>query len=1569
MSTISELLLPSRSGLPSSNEKRVAGRRPSKLDDILKDDVSLLLDLDSTIQSKSTISTHSNHNGSRNNSIKSTTTRNNSIKSTTTRNNSIKSIPTTEKSKRKNIKEKDVSRSVPTKPKRKVRQKKRNSFSDSDQKPSSCKSFDRGSSSHSTSEKLMELALEPLGREAPPLTNGSSHSNGKRRNSGSTKRRNSLVDTFFTASLTDQSQSTADTEPSTPSTLKMTLDLSRQLMGFEANIDVATMPTNLPPLSEEGEVPSNGVTKKQESKARKEAKREAKKHKEQKKKAKKEKKKKDKNKAKKPKKKGTLSKHLGGSTRSVGSFGSQRSFGSASLGSYVSERSFGESFVSFIQNDCRDAEENEDVGRLGIRKRAMPKGSRKVPLVTMPEHTGSPDASRKRFNDSRKVPLVTMPEHTGSPDVSRKGFNDNADRFNNSFSSFASFNTSFRKSKTQDATPQVPLQMDAPFQSPQKQQLAPLPQALTPTAVTESPGSSTGAAVPRMQMIPKSQSFSYRGSRRSPLQDKHQSAPSFCEAMKRATSVRRLGSSSSFSNKGFPKAKIAKSPSSSQKGSDHSRTHCDVPLIARQHLPMNNIVPMTKFCSAPKATHPNQSVGKAWESPFETETKYLNAEEEYFEPLTGRHSGSSSNHSSVIVNQQMPPPSKPNASASKLKAAAARKQQQQQQRIEEEGEDNSEHSEIDDPWENYAPSALKRNSMNFDGHSSDDLTAISALTMSMRTETEIGPDGRGISPNPGRGGRCWGEKQQGSPRESPQQTNRKGGEGVRPRSPTPPRSPIQEQVSKKDKSVSQFLELHNCNSNETSGEEGSMSLHDASVREEPIYKGKRGQKNRLQKQVSNVSRCSTPPRIRFGEGSDGSINNNKDQSPSMPSRFPSRHARAGGASSAEVGADHSNSHSNGDDKNMPGIPVAPSLFGQKVIQEEESEDEDNESSSVEDDVMEETMAALRRSVQALQSDIEKSQSNHKDRRDDTISEHSKKSDHNSFHSKKSDHSKKSSDHSKKSCDHSTKKSTLPKSNLKITPKLDKPKERNEDDGNNPRGRVSSMIRNYESLEGSTIPIRSPSPSYHSQRSTRSQSPSFHKRRPKNLKPIPVENLNVPMTCRSPSLPPPDMPRKEMLRNASGPLLPGLCKKDALDRDASDRSDVPPAFAAANRAYNGPRTPTTPVGGRTKMSVKAMKSPIPFDTSAHSATKERMQGASSDWTGSPKKTIRDASYHKDENKSENATVKQVRKHGESPIRRRRSNESTVKSISAHSKSLSDHNKHRPERAQRRRSSTKSKQERRRSNESSIKTMSSHEKPEKAERRRSTGNSGKKTERRRSNERDKAERRRSNDSNARAHHQRSQPSSRRRSRTPDKQILSDSGKVPPAFKSTMSPRKVKPASWKKKNDVGVSSPSPRKGKPRSWTRRSKEGKEKGATEGLKSSTTKTPLQRVKRFGKGLLGMTPNSPGDQGGGKVKANKSEMPHLPLTPHSPRKRNASISPSRSIRSASRSRSPHQMRTKNSPIPPPPKQAFFSKARLKERLYLNDRGHEWGGEKAKLQRKREKDMKKAKQKAEEDLQQ
>jgi hypothetical protein len=231
----------------------------------------------------------------------------------------------------------------------------------------------------------------------------------------------------------------------------MSLDLSRQFSGPEANIDVKTVAE---PVT---------VTSKRETKAKKEAKKEAKKLKD--------KKKSKKGKKKSKEKKGTLSKHLW-IVRSVSSCsGSQRSFGSQrSLGSYGSEWSMGErSFVSFIS--LRD---DASVSRRStIRKRAMAKGSRKVPLVSMPEHPASPDHRRKAFNDNA---------------------------FNTSFRSIENFSTSFRKSHS--------------VVSPLHATKSLLQEASTPITATESPSSKIGTEylapiTPRLQMVPKSQSFSY----------------------------------------------------------------------------------------------------------------------------------------------------------------------------------------------------------------------------------------------------------------------------------------------------------------------------------------------------------------------------------------------------------------------------------------------------------------------------------------------------------------------------------------------------------------------------------------------------------------------------------------------------------------------------------------------------------------------------------------------------------------------------------------------------------------------------------------------------------------------------------------------------------------------------------------------------------------------------------------------------------------------------------------------------------------------------------------------------
>ncbi len=1362
----------------------------------------------------------------------------------------------------------------------------------------------------------------------------------RRASIGNCSRNSALDSSFFQSSTTDRSDWTADTEPSTPSTLKMTVDLSRQMPGLEANIE--TIPVNFPAITEEPAI------SKQESKAEKEIRREkeSKKSKEKKKSKKGKKKKKEKGKEKKVKKKGKM-----GSLRSLGSFGSSRSFGSQrSLGSYVNERGeAGEGFV-FLSGKPDAHPLGSGGSRRGTRKRVIPKGSRTVPLVSMPESAVSPDLTRKKFNDNN----------------------------NKSTHSFTSFDTSFRKSPT--FLPASPALTSPPLTQYLTNQVS------TPTSTTASV-SSKGS----IKMIPKSRSFSFQKALCSPTVRSVQSDPT----------------SMDISNK------------------ETNYTSED----EYESSPKN--LPMTKYCSAPKATHPNKAVGKAWKSPFDNEVKYLESEldlaEEHFEALKGANVESSPTKS----------------------------------------DESSQHSQIDDLWD-YGPSALiQKNKFNgniskssvVNGNNSkssvsyDNDDDLSALTMSLRTE-RTGE----ISPRRARAcSRGYTIVEKGA--ESPCT-----GDNARSRSPTPPRSTrdergIDEALLKRSHSLDETLLKRNYSLDTCSGEEGSISLHDSAVRSSsPVDKSKLANR---QERVPTVPRFHTPPRIRFGEGqSDPNSPRSRDKVPCLPQRQTSEHNRG------DV-----------DEEEDSEIPVMP------IVEEEadsDSRDLEDRTSKVVDDFNDDDVDDDN-SVETPTNSVE-TQTNS----DETPS--------NSVDTPTDNNEKPTSLGSIDDADAAA--GTSPKtetSKFDSTPKSP--------------GRVNHLIKNYEAMEGATIPI---------------QSPSFYKRKPKNLKPIPPEARDVPATMmllRTPSLPSPTSPVRvtSPTRNASGPLLPRLSKKDDVDIEPS---------------YCIPAARKSPAVF--KMTVKPMP-PSPFDSSDHSSAKEAMQGTSSDWAGSPKKVILDASYNQSESDTEeptkatnavkspakrrkstgkNETKSERRKSkNEAKSERRSSIGSKGEGKSERRSSVGSKNEGKSKRKSSIGSKSEGKSERRRSISSKNEAKSerrrsiSSKNEAKSERRSSIGKKEATSERRTPIGKNEADLIPSRDNTKVIPERRYQASPRRRSRTPDSVIrgnggLRSPGNTKPSSYSkrdasdkssssgtlkkrcacdtcnrsmspgctrprsltnrgdrsrspgntrpssltkrgdrsrspgntrprsltnrgdrsrspgntrpssltnrgdrsrspgnirpssltmrgngdrSRSPGKHKPSSYSKKKQPGklpvspikhkpfntsvsprkhkpINPISPRKHKPRSFKKKQpvnnvisprknkivspRKIKQPMTVDGATgtpvgvSPQPSTALERVKKLGKGLLGLTPGSTHSKRGKATNYPSKRLPDPPLTAN-----------------ANRGGIPTTISAP--PLSPPPKNGLFSKNRLKDRAYLSGNRGGWGGEKAKLQKKREKESKKS----------
>jgi hypothetical protein len=1087
---------------------------------------------------------------------------------------------------------------------------------------------------------------------------------------------------------------------------------------FDSNstTDLATMPTSFPTISEQEEyyfVPTHKkdpATKKKESTSKKDkdkdkdrgtskrgkdtSKKGTKKTKEKdKKKSKKNKKKKKKTKAtekKKPKKKKTLSKHFGSqrSQRSVGSLGSQKSFGSQrSLGSFVSERSLGErSFVSFVS-----------VPKDATIVRKMPKGSRKVPLVSMPEYSDHPETTRKAFNDNVLL-------HTSFHSIDKNNFNASL-RNNNTHSEIV---TPTLLAKT------------------------PLHEASTPTTVTESPSSRIGSeystflTMPKIKMVPKSQSSPHRW---SPLHPK-----------------------------------------------GHRGIQQRIKDISNKGETFNKVLPMTKFCSAPKATHPNAAVAKAWTSPFDdVDVMYADdPDTKDIVPLKGT--------ASIVKDDD--------------------------------SDSKSELSDIEDPWESYGPSeSFKSNnsraSLSYDHE--DDLSAISAITMSTRTRTDRS---RGTS----RGRTIIATRGESPGSNDP---NRRGGL-IKPRSPIPQRSNRsllsiregedrftnlkatigeEESVNRKDSSG----EEGSINPKDTSGEEGSISLHDSSVRtSSPVRKGTIDPFSYRHKKAPTVPRYHTPMRIRFGEGhSDPNSPRARDQSPSVPERLPSRHNR-------------------GDEDVIVGIPVLPNLFDSRPICEEHEEESKSRTHTI----------------------------------DTEISSHG-------------------------ICDDADAAAGMSSNTHPLTPshELETEKPRLESFPKSP-GRFNNLVNSFEAMETiDGLHIRSPSP-------------SLHKRKPKNLQPMPAESRDVPdnnMLSMSPSLPArlpkrngscASMPNSKTENSPSGRTKMAIKDMRSSLFDTSAHSSAKETILGTTSDWMGsPKkvvrdtsynidTCSDSQGVSSKSSLgtsPSNKSPrrrskknrkIAKTTKAlmqsHVGTCSDSKGVNSKSTQVTSPTNKSLRRRSKESRNIAKTTKalmeshtscgeSIGKNETKPKRRRSTGKNETK---AERRRSTGKNVTRPgRRRSKERSETKS--ERRRStgmhettpekNETKPKRMRSTGKNEtKAERRRSTGKNATRPGRRRSKEKSetKSERRRSTGMLEMTPEKKSPPSPRRRSNTPEG-------------------RKSTP-----KNEKRFQT-SPRRGSrsPNKFEQGTCDGKTSQVTE-RDTSRRGTPIQRAKRFGRGLVGLTPGS-----------------------------------------------------------------------------------------------------------------
>jgi len=762
-------------------------------------------------------------------------------------------------------------------------------------------------SSKKQSKRTRRNSLSELSEHSRTLDDASKHSKKGSSKKKSGSRRKSFTDLSSpirrfskkNVVIGESSSSTADTSPLTPYDDGMRPTLDVECLGEESSSYLdATASSALssivtaaatPTISEESPAGRsatsskkaarrNSSSSKKPSSSRKlKDKKKSKKEKKQK-KASKQGTPKEKDWRKKPKKakSGSLSKHLSASNRSLGSFGSQRS-----LGSYVSDAPTcvsNTSFVSFVSISVRQNSNDDALNGSSNHSRRSVRGIRKVRI------------------GQRKVPLVSMPEITSSPDTSRRAYNDNAS--SHTSRSFSNHTAKLRYGIHMSPSPitkslSVLTPTTAESSSIGGSSRLTITESTNATTSNSSNGGFGGPSTPKskFQMVPKSQSFCDPMSRWSPDFPKSSSAPSFSE---------RTGSRTSLAG---------------------IHNECSPSCSSELEFPR------TKFCSAPRATHPNESVANAWASPFEgVNVKYVDGEE-YKRRSTGGGKAKTKTPSSPWGGKS--PKTKPVA---KTRSSPTIKKPPSEA-FDDTRSECSEDSEIDDPWENYGPASLIRASTcpnpkttvnNHDSgsgraslaYSDDD---ISALTMSLRTE------GSSLAANSpvGRNPKFVAMKAS----HQPQQRR------VRPRSPTPPK--IHEMIGRHDSDNDGSQRERFMKGFDVSGTEGSISLHDCSVRSERSAKRtSRPRKN----DTPAAPRTTTPPRIRFGEGNSESPRP-RDQSPLMPQRRVSHHDRG----------DEQSFGNNNDagKKTVMGIPVIPNLDSSdkaprnKLGDIEEDEDEED----------------------------------------------------------------------------------------------------------------------------------------------------------------------------------------------------------------------------------------------------------------------------------------------------------------------------------------------------------------------------------------------------------------------------------------------------------------------------------------------------------------------------------------------------------------------------------------------------------------------------------------------------
>ncbi len=1357
----------------------------------------------------------------------------------------------------------------------------------------------------SSLKSLPNLELEST--KLPAHKKVSSTISSRRRASIGNCSRNSVFDSsHFHASITDRSDITADTEPSTPSTLKMTVDLSRHMSGLEANIE--TFPTNFPAISEEP------AKSKKNYKVEKDSTREKEKKSKDKKKSKKDKKKKkgkDKEKNVKKKGKGTLV----GSQRTISSFGSSRSFGSQrSLGSYVNDPA-GEGLIGFVavQTDSHPL----GTGRRGTRKRVIPKGSRTVPLVSMPESAVSPDLTRKKFNDNNKI------------------------ESSHSFSSF---------------TPASPPLVDAPLSQFLTKDTS------TPTSTTASV-CSKGSMSSKYKMIPKSQSFSFRKALRSPARSNPLSSPSSKDA--------------------------------SSKGSG------DELDLSKQNLPM------TKYCSAPKATHPNKAVGKAWKSPFDADVKYLEPEEEeHFVDLKGSNEKGS--------------PTKSEKSC----------------------DDESQHSQIDE-WD-YGPSALLRkndgngntskSSLYYD-HDDD----VSALTMSFRTE-------RKKETSPRRMRAC---SRGTTIIETGEETPRKSYHS-RSRSPTPPRSGREERLNDEiDLKRSQSLDgalLKRKHSFDTSGEEGSISLHDSSVRvSSPIDKTQGASR---QSRFPTVPRFTTPPRIRFGEGqSDPTSPRPRDQRPSVPERVPSEHKRGNEDEDQE------------DVLDISAIPMVEEVSDSddRKVEDRTSKVVDNFDDNADDDDDDD--------------DDDDSKETPTDESDVTPTSHTVFDDADAAAGKKSPVVNSKWDKSPGRVNHLIKNFEAMDSNCipiqspsfyKRKPKNLKPIP--------PEARdvpATMMVLRSPSLPSPTSPTR---PTRNASgpllprlsKKNKDDIDSAHCSPVANKSPLGRTKMTVKPMSPSPFDLSDDSFAKEVMQGSFSDWV-GSPKKVIRDTSYNE--------SETDEQDNVAKTVETPAKRRKSTGKKETKSERRRSIGKDGQKAERRSSVGSHGSHtkrrgsvgkSEEKSKRRSSVGNGEGKAErkssigsyqatpkrrtsigNIEGKSERKKSivtkETKSERRRSiGNNEGKADLRSTRDSTDRSSERSQASPRRRSRTPENMVRSsrvpkspgnikpssfkkrsacdRSRSPGSTKPSSFKKRCSCDRSRSPGNKKPSSltqrgsgDRSRSpgnsipnsfvctcdRSRSPGNSRPSSLTNRSSHHRSRSPgntkpssltkrSNHEKSKSPGNTKPSSLTKRN-AVDELISPRKTKPSSLTKRSTTDrLNSPrktklispkkkqvintttSPKKVKPIPPRKTKQPMTVNGATgTPVGVSPVSTPLERVKKIGKGLLGLTPGSTHSTRDNSKKHSSPRIPDPPLTAKNSQDIPTTITAPRRLSnsdrstSPSRSRSPSRQKSRNTPLSPPPKNSFFSKNRLKDRAYLSGNRGGWGGDKAKLQRKREKERKKS----------